>query len=166
MCNRSYVLKCPYSPWWKDNQTWKFFFRRQIFRFHTRLLWSQGLLNFFTKLMSSNFKTLIDQGFALVYIDNILLFLNSKEDLFTLIEQLHLNSTKHELKLSPEKSFFMLLKVKFLGHEISYITTKPVHSKIAAIHKLPSPPGKIVSFLRSSTWKHSMELDTWTWSFK
>ena len=93
--------------------------------------------------MSSNFKILIDRGFALVYIDNILLFLISKEDLFKLIEQLYLNSTKHELKFSPEKSFFMLLKVKFLGHEFSYITTKPVHSKIDAIHKLPSPPGKI-----------------------
>ena len=37
----------------------------------------------------------------------------------------------------------MLLKVKFLGHEIGYNTIKPIHSKIAAIHKIPSPTGKI-----------------------
>ena len=37
----------------------------------------------------------------------------------------------------------MLLKVKFLGHEIGYNTTKPIHSKIAAIHKIPSPTGKV-----------------------
>ena len=56
---------------------------------------------------------------------------------------LHLVSTKHNLKVAPEKSFFMLLKVKFLGHEIGYNTIKPIHSKIAAIHKIPSPTGKV-----------------------
>ena len=38
----------------------------------------------------------------------------------------------------------MLLKVKFLGHEIGYNTVKPIHSKIAAIHEIPSPTGKVV----------------------
>ena len=69
----------------------------------------KGLPNFFTKQMSTFFKTLIEQGFALVYIDDILLLSDSKEHIF---------STKNNLKLAPEKSFFMLLKVKFLGHEI------------------------------------------------
>ena len=36
----------------------------------------------------------------------------------------------------------MLLKVKLLGHEIGYNTVKPIHSKIAAIHKIPPPNGK------------------------
>ena len=93
--------------------------------------------------MSSFFRTLIEQGFALVYIDDILLLSNSKEHMFQLIEQLHLISTKHNLKLAPEKSFFMLLKVKVLGHEIGYNTIKPIPSKVAAIHKIPSPTGKV-----------------------
>ena len=63
--------------------------------------------------------------------------------MFQLIEQLHIISTKNNLKLAPEKSFFMLLKVKFLGHEIGYNTMKPIHSKITAIHKIPSPTGKV-----------------------
>ena len=37
----------------------------------------------------------------------------------------------------------MLLKVQFLGHEIGYNTIKPIHSKIAAIHKILSPTGKV-----------------------
>ena len=78
--------------------------------------------------MSSFFKTLIEQGFALVYIDDILLLSTSKEHMFQLIEQLHIISTKNNLKLPPEKSFFMHLKVKFLGHEIGYNTIKPIHS--------------------------------------
>ena len=49
---------------------------------------------FFTKQMSTFFKTLNEQGFALVYIDDILLLSNSKEHLFQLIEQLHFISTK------------------------------------------------------------------------
>ena len=63
--------------------------------------------------------------------------------MFQLIEQLHIISTKNNLKLAPEKSLFMLPKVKFLGHEIGYNTIKPIHSKIAAIHKIPSPTGKV-----------------------
>ena len=75
----------------------------------------EGLPNFFTKQMSSFFKTLIEQGFALVYNDDILLFPNSEEHLFQLNEQLHLICTKPNLKLAPDKSIFMLLKVKILG---------------------------------------------------
>ena len=83
------------------------------------------------------------QGFALVYIDDVLLLSNSKEHMFQLIEQLLIISTKNNLKLVAEKSFFMLLKVKILGHEIGYNTNKPIHSKNAAIHKVLSPTGKV-----------------------
>ena len=37
----------------------------------------------------------------------------------------------------------MLPKVNFLAHEIRYNRIKPVHYKVAAIHKRPSPTGKI-----------------------
>ena len=75
-------------------------------------------------------KFLIEQGFALVYIDDILLLSNSKEHMFQLMEQLQIVSTKNNLKLAPEKSFFMLLKVELLGHEIGYNTNIPIHSKL------------------------------------
>ena len=67
----------------------------------------KGLPNFFTKQMSSFFKTLIEQGFALVYIDEILLLSNSKEHKFQLIEQLHIITTKHKLKLAPGNPFYV-----------------------------------------------------------
>ena len=84
------------------------------------------------------------QDFAFVYIDDTLLLSNSKEHKFQIIEQLHINSTKNILKLAPEKPFFMLLKVNLLGHEIGYNTIKPIHSKLAAFHKIHSPTGKVV----------------------
>ena len=115
----------------------------KLFAFIRGFYGLKGLPNFFTKQMSTFFRTLIEQGFALVYIDDILLLSDSKEHMFQLIKQLHIISTKNNLKLAPEKSFFMLLKVKFLGHEIGYNTIKPIHSKIAAIHKIPSPTGEV-----------------------
>ena len=115
----------------------------KLFAFIRGFYGLKGLPNFFTKQMSIFFKTVIEQGFAVVYIDDILLLSNFKEHMFHLIEQLHVISTKNNLTLAPEKSFFMLLKVKFLGHEIGYNTIKPIHSKIAAIHKIHSPTGKV-----------------------
>ena len=93
--------------------------------------------------MSTFFQTLIEQGFALIYIEDILLLSDSKEHKFQLIEQLHIISTKNNLKLAPEKPFFVLLKVKFLGNEFGYSTIEPIHSKTAAVHKIPSPTGKV-----------------------
>ena len=115
----------------------------KLFAFIQGFYGLKGLPNFFTKQVSTFSKTLIEQGFALVYIDDILLLSSSKEHIFQLMEHLHIISTENNLKLAPEKSFFMLLKVKFLGHEIGYNTIKPIHSEITAIHKIPSPTGNV-----------------------
>ena len=93
--------------------------------------------------MSTFFKTLIEQGFALVYIDDMLLLSDSKEHMFQLLEQLHIISTKNNLKLAPE---------------LVYNTIKPIHSKIAAIHKIPSPTGKValMSFIGALKFLHQI----------
>ena len=77
----------------------------------------KGLPNFFTKQMSTFFRSLIDKRSALVYIDDILLLADEKQELFELIKELYKIAKKENLKLAPEKSFIMLLKVEFLGHE-------------------------------------------------
>ena len=68
-----------------------------------------------------------------------------------LIEDFHKIAAKENLKLAPEKSFYMLLKVNFLGHEIENNTIKPIPSKIEAIKKIPSPKDKkdVMQFLGS-----------------
>ena len=91
----------------------------KLFAFIRGFYGLKGLPNFFTKQLSTFFKTLIEQGFALVYIDDILLLSDFKEHMFQLIEQLHTISTKNQ---PPKKSLFFLLKVKFLGNEIEYNT--------------------------------------------
>ena len=86
--------------------------------------------------MSSFFKTLIEQGFALVQIEDIHLLFNTKEHMFHFIEQLHTISKKHNMNLALEKSFFMLLKGKFLEHEIGYNTIKPIQKNFTLILNL------------------------------
>ena len=48
-----------------------------------------------------------------------------------------------QTKQAPEKNFFMLPTVKYLGHELGFDTIKSISSKIAATHKLFSPTKKI-----------------------
>ena len=121
----------------------------KLFAFIRGFYGLKGLPNFFTKQMSKFFQPLIEQGFALVYIDDILLLSNHKLHMLELIEELHKISTKNNIKLAPEKSFYMLQKVKFLGHEIGNNTIKPIHSKIEAIKNIPSPKTKqdVMQFL-------------------
>ena len=64
--------------------------------------------------------------------------------MFELIKELHTIASRENLKLAPEKSFYMLLKVKFLGHEIGNNTIKPIPSKIEAIKRIPSPKEKML----------------------
>ena len=81
----------------------------------------KGLPNFFTKQMSTIFRSLIEKRSALVYTDDFLMKLllaDEKQEMFELIKELHKIATKENLKLAPEKSFYMILKVKFLRHEI------------------------------------------------
>ena len=92
--------------------------------------------------MSTFFRPLIEKHSALVYIDDILLLADEKHDMFEVIKELHKKATKENLKLAPEKSFYMLLKVNVLGHEIGNNTIKPIPSKIEAIERIPSPKEK------------------------
>ena len=82
----------------------------KLFAFIRGFYGLKGLPNCLTKQMSIFFKTLIKQGFALVYIDDILLLSDSKEHMFQLIEQLHIISTKNNLKLALKNPFSYFLK--------------------------------------------------------
>ena len=86
--------------------------------------------------MSLFFKELIPQGSAMIFIYAILLMSKSKSYILQLTEQLHNLANKKNLKLAPEKNFFMLLTVIFLGHEIYFNTIKPIDFKIAALREI------------------------------
>ena len=60
-----------------------------------------------------------------------------------LIKQLYDIAKKESLKLAAQKSLFMLLTVKTLGHETGFIAIRQIQSKIAAIHKISTQTTKL-----------------------
>ena len=78
----------------------------------------EGLPNFVTKQFYSFVQKLIDHGFAVVYIDDILLLSLTNPLMIEVNEQLQQIRKLINLKLAPEKSFYMLLTVKILEHDI------------------------------------------------
>ena len=68
----------------------------KLFAFIRGVYCLKGLPSFFTKQMSTFFKTFIEKGFALAYIDDISLLSDSKEHMFQLIEQLHIINHKKQ----------------------------------------------------------------------
>ena len=102
----------------------------------------KSLSNFFTKQMYSFFQKLIDQGFAVVYIDHILLLAHTKTHILDFIEQIHQICHANNPKIAPEKSFYIFPTVNFLGHEIGHNTIKPISSNVNGIHKIKTPTSK------------------------
>ena len=97
--------------------------------------------------MYSFCQKLIDQGFAFVYIDEILLLAHTKTNMLDIIEQLHQICSSNNLKTAPEKSFYILLTVKVFGLEIVNNTIKPVFFKVDGIHNSKTPTSK-TEFMR------------------
>ena len=75
------------------------------------------------------FQKRIDQGFALVYIDDIIFLAHTKAQWLDLLEQLHQICSSNNLKIAPEKSLCILLTAKSLGNELCNITIKPISSQ-------------------------------------
>ena len=92
----------------------------------------KGLPNFFTKQMFSYFQKLIDQGFALVYIDDNLLLAHTKTHMLDLFEQLHQIFHSNNLEIVPEKSVYILLTVKMLDMKLATILLNPSLLKLMA----------------------------------
>ena len=98
----------------------------------------KSLTNFFTKQMSFFFRTLIDQGFALVYIDDILLLSKSKEQLFKPIEQFNLISSKHQnvtSKLLRKSHSICYSKSVFLDTKLVITLQNPFTDKLLLFTK-------------------------------
>ena len=68
--------------------------------------------------------------------------LQTKVEMFILLEQYHQILKNKNMKAAPDKSHFFLTKVKFLGHIIEIITITPLKPRIDAIQKLRPPTNK------------------------
>ena len=98
-----------------------------------------GLPNFSSRLMTINFDPLIRKKLEISYIDDTIMQLQTRGEMFTIINEYHTLLRKAGLKAAPHKTFFFLKKVKFLGHVISPDGIQPIAKRVDALRNLKSP---------------------------
>ena len=101
-----------------------------------------GLPNFFSRLMTIHFDPLIRKKQAITYIDDTIMQSQTRGEMFTIINEYHTLLWKAGLKAAPDKTFFFLKKVKFLGHVISPDGIQPIVKRVDALRNLKSPQSK------------------------
>ena len=96
----------------------------------------------FSAFMSEILRPLILKKNAITYLNDVFMQSQTKDEMFTFLEQHHKILQNENLKAAPDKSRFFLTSVKFLGHNFEQNTITPLKSRIDAIHKLQPPTNK------------------------
>ena len=100
------------------------------------------LPNCFSRLLTRHFEPLIKKKQAINYIDDTIMQSQTRGEMFTIINEYHTLLRKADLKAAPDKTFFFLKKVKFLGHVISPDEIQPIAKRVDAVRNLKSPQSK------------------------
>ena len=101
-----------------------------------------GLPKFFSRLMTIHFDPRIRKKQEITYIDDTIMQSQTGNEMFTIINEYHTFLQKVGLKAAPDKTFFFLKKVKFLGHVISPDGIQPIAKRVDVLQKLKSPQSK------------------------
>ena len=79
------------------------------------------------------------KGTVITYVDDIFIQTNSYPQMYETLIDYHKILLKENLKEAPDKTYFKLKKVKFLGHIIEDKKVKPLTSRIDGFQKLEPP---------------------------
>ena len=101
-----------------------------------------GYLNFFSRLMTIHFEPLIKKKQAITYIEDTIMQSQNKSEMFSIIHEYHNLLRKVGLKAAPEKTFFFLKKLKFLGHVISSDGIQQIAKRVKDLKNIESPECK------------------------
>ena len=96
----------------------------------------------FSAFMSKIFRPLTLKKNAITYLDDVFMQSQTKDEMFTVLEQYHKILQNENLKAAPDKSHFFQTRVKFLRHNIEQNLITPLKSRIDAIQKLQPPTNK------------------------
>ena len=94
---------------------------------------------------SAYFQLLIDKllmgfsGFAMGYLDNIIIFSKTKEEHLQHLEEIFIRLRKFGFKMKREKCSFFKKHLQYLGHLVSENGFKPLPEKLESIRKMPAP---------------------------
>ena len=92
--------------------------------------------------MTIHFVPLIRKKQAIIYIDDTIMQSQTGGEMSTIINEYHTLLRKAGLKAAPDKTFFFLKKVKFLGHVISPDGIQPKVKRVDALRNLKWPQSK------------------------
>ena len=101
-----------------------------------------GLPNFYSRLMTMNFDTLIKKKQAITYIDDTIMQSQNKNEMFTVVNEYHTLLREAGLKAAPDKTLFFLKKIKLFGHVISPDGIQPIAKRVKDLKSLKSPEYK------------------------
>ena len=78
-------------------------------------------------------------GFAMGYLDNIIIFSKTEEEHLQHLEEIFVRLRKFGLKMKHEKCSFFKKHIQYLGHLVSERGFKPLPEKLESIRKMPAP---------------------------
>jgi Reverse transcriptase (RNA-dependent DNA polymerase) len=93
----------------------------------------------FQAMMNDIFMTMIDQQLVIVYMDNILIFAETKEELQRITKQVLEKLREHDLFLKAKKCKFCKTKIKYLGMIIEQEKIAMDLVKLEGIKNWPTP---------------------------
>ena len=92
--------------------------------------------------MTIHFDPLIKNKQATTDINDTIMQSQNKNGMFTVINEHHTLPRKAGLKAAPDKTFFLLKEVKFLGNVISPEGFQPIAKRVKDLKNLKSPESK------------------------
>ena len=125
----------------RQGDEWKAAFKTKFGLFEPTVMFF-GLCNSpatFQAMMDHIFTDPVHQGYVIIYMDDILIFAKTKEDLEKYTKEVLKILQKNDLYLKPEKCEFEQTKVKYLGFVIEegQVTMDPI--KVQGITEWPAP---------------------------
>ena len=92
--------------------------------------------------MTIQFEPLIRKKQAISDIDDTIMQSQTRIEMFTIINEYHTLLRRAGLEAAPDKTFFFVKKVKFLGHVVSPEGSQPIAKRVDALRNLKQPQSK------------------------
>ena len=107
----------------------------------------------FQRLMGHILRSL-EYRFALIYIDDIIIFSKSVEEHLVHLEEVFTRLREANVKLNPKKCSFVKQKVEYLGHVVTPEGGMPNPEKVRVVRDFPAP--KNIKELRAALYKYQL----------
>lgn len=96
----------------------------------------------FTRFVSVIFKSLVNEGVMLTYMDDIVILAENDDEAVSRLKRVLAIASENGLKLKWTKCQFLKTKIEFLGYIIEGGTIKPSDEKTRAVKEFPKPTDK------------------------